>query len=369
VSCLFALLCALGPATYAAQTFDQQYQAKARDLFLAVERVARLPAPQQSQEIPPIYRDVWPVLKIELLTAMAVNTTLALNGLDEASLTPEELAAIYLRQGGWPVVAEAARARCRQLLATHAKEVEGLAREDLETKDTKRLRRGLQAAGDFRLIALYYPVAAQLDGTEEVFAAYALRELNDPRAIPLLVRHGVVRHFEVLRALQRGRPANPELLAFLDDKDPEVRWRAAYALAESGDPRLAPVVERLARDDSSQVRAEAANIGFLLPSDAFLRVRPALVTMLSDKSADVKSTVAIYFASHEDVVCAKALYELLVQEEKLEPWRQSNIVQSLQTLTGSYFGFIPGTISTPSARQASLNQFAHWISENAHKSQ
>jgi hypothetical protein len=60
---------------------------------------------------------------------------------------------------------------------------------------------------------------------------------------------------------------------------------------------------------------------------------------------------------------------LLVQEEKLEPWRQSNIVQSLQTLTGSYFGFIPGTISTASARQASLNQFAHWISENAHKSQ
>ena len=123
------------------------------------------------------------------------------------------------------------------------------------------------------MTALYDAVAAQLDGTEEDVAASALRDLNDLRAIPLLVRHGIMRHFEVLRHLQRGRLANSELLALLDEKDAEVRWRAAYALAESGDPGLASIVKRLARDEASQARAQAANIAFLLPSHAFISSR------------------------------------------------------------------------------------------------
>lgn len=186
------------------------------------------------------------------------------------------------------------------------------------------------------------------------------------------MRHGIKGHFEELRSLQRGRPANPELVAFLDDKNPEVRWRAAFALAESGDPRLAPTVKRLARDEASEVRVQAANIAFLLPSDTFVRLRPVLVKLLTDKSVDVRSSVVILFATRKDAACTLSLYDLLAHEaheEKLEPWRQSNLVQALQTLTGSYFGFIPGTISTESARRASLEEFARWISNNARGSQ
>ena len=98
-------------------------------------------------------------------------------------------------------------------------------------------------------------------------------------------------------------------------------------------------------------------------------MRPVLVTLLADKTVDVRSSVAILFASRKDSVCAKALYDLLAQEEKLEPWRQSNLVQALQTITGSYFGFIPGTISAGSARRTSLDQFARWISEHVRESQ
>jgi HEAT repeat protein len=148
-----------------------------------------------------------------------------------------------------------------------------------------------------------------------------------------------------------------------------MRWRAAYALAESGDSRLAPIVARLAGDEASKVRVEAGNIAFLLPTEAFVRLRPVLVRLLSDKAVEVRSSVAILFATRKDAVCAKALYDLLTQEEKLEPWRQSNLVQALQTMTGSYFGFIPGSISTESARQASLDRFARWISETAPESQ
>jgi HEAT repeat protein len=338
-------------------------------LFLAVERTARLQTPQQDLETARIYRDVWPVLESEMLTAMAFNAATAPNAVEDGNLTPEELATAYEHQGGWPLVAEAARMRCRRLLGLHPKVVEGLAREDLGSIDRKQLQRGLQAAGRFHLTALYDAVAAQLGGSEEDIAASALRDLNDPRAIPLLVRRGIRRHFEVLRGLQRGRPADSELLALLDDKDAQVRWRAAYALAESGDPLLAPIVERLARDEVSEVRVQAANIAFLLPSEEFIRLRPLLIRLLTDKALDVRSSVAIYFAARQDAVCAKALYDLLAQEDKLEPWRQSNLVQALQTMTGSYFGFIPGTISTESARRASLAHFASWISETQRESQ
>jgi hypothetical protein len=132
--CLFGLLWALGLATCAAQTFEQGYRMKARDLFVALERAARLPIPQQGQEIARIYRDVWPVLNREMLTAMTINAAHTPNGRDERNVMPEELAAVYEQQGGWPSVAEAARVRCRRLLAAHAKEVEGLAWEELESR-------------------------------------------------------------------------------------------------------------------------------------------------------------------------------------------------------------------------------------------
>jgi HEAT repeat protein len=187
------------------------------------------------------------------------------------------LAAAYEHQGGWPLVAEAARVCCRRLLGARSELVERLAREDLRSKDRKQLQRGLRAAGEFHLNALYDAVAAQLDDTEQGIAASALGDLNDPRAIPVLAQHGIKRHFEVLRRLQRGRPANSQLLALLDEKDAEVRWRAAYALAESGVPRLARILERLARDEASEVRMQAANMAFLLPSGALVELRPVLV--------------------------------------------------------------------------------------------
>ena len=362
---LFGLLWVVGPKTCIAQTSEPDYQAKAHDLFVTVERTARLPALQQTLEIPRIYSDVWPILETEMLTAEIADFRLNRMTIDERNLTPEELATIYQQHGDWAMVAKVARGRCRRLLALHADEVEDLAREDLRSKDQKRLWRGLRAAGDFRLAGLYDDVTAQLNGSEDVFAGQALRELDELRAIPLLARHGIKGHFEVLRGLQRGRPANSELLALLNDKDAQIRWRAAYALAESGDPRLAPIVERLARDAASEVRVQAACIAFSLPSDAFVRLRVVLVALLGDNALNVRSSVVILFAARKDPVCAKALYDLLAEEEKLESWRQSNLVQALQTLTGSYFGFIPGTISTESARRAALDQFARWILEKA----
>jgi hypothetical protein len=125
---LVILLRAVAAVTCAAQTPEQDYRTRARDSFLAVEHASRLPTPQQDQETAWIYRDIWPVLEREMLTAMAFNSAAAPSAVEERSLTPEELATAYERQGGWPLVAEAARVRCRSLLGSHQKLVEPCAR-------------------------------------------------------------------------------------------------------------------------------------------------------------------------------------------------------------------------------------------------
>jgi hypothetical protein len=146
--------------TCVAQTFEQDYRTRARDLFLTVERTARLRTTHQDLEIGRIYCDVWPVLETEML--MSFNGWAAPNTVDEGHLTPKELAAAYEQQGGWPFVAEAARKRCRRLLGAHSDLIERLVREDLGSTDRKQLQRGLRAAGQFHLDALYDAVAATL---------------------------------------------------------------------------------------------------------------------------------------------------------------------------------------------------------------
>lgn len=359
--CFFALALACGAEDYVVFHFQEQ-QTKARDLFLTVERAARLPAAGQDREIPHLYRDVWPVVQFPPSVPALSLPDFAI---DDRSETPEQLADAYERRpGGWTIVVLAARHRCRKLLATHARQVEGLAREDLESKDPALAARGLRFASEFRLGGLYDAVVPQLDGASPEIAASALLQMDDPRAIPPLIQHGGVKHFEQLRGLQRGRPADAGLLALLEAKEPGVRWRAAYALAESGDPRLVPVVERLARDEAATVREQGANIAFGLAPAAFVRVRPALVALLADKALNVKSAVAIGFAQRKDPVCVNALYELLEDEGTLAPWQQNMVVEAVDTVTGDSFGFVRGTILTEPARRTALARFEQWITSH-----
>ena len=107
------------------------------------------------------------------------------------------------------------------------------------------------------------------------------------------------------------------LLALLDSENPNFRWRAAYALARSGDPILAPSVKELAQDGSPEVRRQAVGVGFSLTDEAFDAVRPALVSLLSDPEIAVRLEAAVYFAQQQDRACARALWELMNHAEDL----------------------------------------------------
>jgi hypothetical protein len=58
-----------------------------------------------------------------------------------------------------------------------------------------------------------------------------------------------------------------------------------------------------------------------------------LVLLFSDADVGVRADVAVAMASRMDCVSAPALLALVTQEEMLEPWRQSNVVQAINTLT------------------------------------
>lgn len=338
----------------------QDQSAKAREVFLFVERAARMDREHQVGQIPRLYREIVSTLDRSNLVGSAYvpRPPVDLPG------SPEEGAVKLEQAGGRDLLLQTARDRCRALLVAHIGELTRLVEEDLRSGATDGAQRAIRAAGEFRLAAVFDLLAQGFDGNQAEPIAYAMRDINDARGLPFLVDHSGIRFCELLRHLQHGRAADPVLMALTNRQDPDTRRRAAYALAESQDPALAAVVVKLASDESPDVRHEAASMGANLPDAAFREVRPALIRLLSDPVIDVKAYAAQTFAYRKDTVCGEALLQLLADEQKLVNWQQSNTVQAVQNLTGSYFGFQPGTVSEPEARRVSLQKFAAWIREN-----
>ncbi len=152
----------LTAGTCVAQCCGERERSKARALFIDVERVARLTETEQRREIPRLYGEVWPVLEKEMLGAMAYRVLPGESASEGSRATPQELAAEYDRAGGWPLVAEAARTRCRTLLSAHRQKVEPLVIADLQSGAEDRVWRGLRAVGEFRLTSLFTAVARHL---------------------------------------------------------------------------------------------------------------------------------------------------------------------------------------------------------------
>jgi alpha-L-fucosidase len=79
----------------------------------------------------------------------------------------------------------------------------------------------------------------------------------------------------------------PRLLAAMNDPDPEVRWRAEFALGRVQQPRALKALTVALRDDSPKIRWAAAYALGPLGKNARSTV-PALLNALSDKEAAVR---------------------------------------------------------------------------------
>lgn len=348
--------------TSASATPPRQDVAAARRLFIEIESATRLPSSQQRRRLERVYRDVCPALT----TMFIAHTVFGPPATVPASASPREAADLLEREGGSAMLGEAGRRRCQAFLTTHRTAVETLIRDDLRNGTPRDQRWALRVVEEIRAVRLFDDVVAALGSRDldPIYVAQALRGLDDPRGIPPLIRHvpdDPTRFYDIVRSLQRKRPPHPLLLELLRSPVAKVRSQAAYALVESADPALVPFIPSLVGDVSPDVRRQAGHIVTNFAPGTYRLARPSLAPLLADPDVTVRSDIAIALGHMKDPASASVLFGLLEIEDKLEPWRQSNIAQAIQTLTGSYFGLTPGTISSPEIRAKALAAFAVWI--------
>lgn len=206
------------------------------------------------------------------------------------------------------------------------------------------------------------------------------REIDDPRAIQLLIEKGdnTLSHFEALRTLQRNRPADPALVEKLTVASGEARWRAAYSLAECRDATLVPRLPALLSDADARVRSEALSLAGNLQPKFTAEVDVAVKGLLKDADISVRKECIRVLTFRQDAGCAPALLQLLRDGLKhlSELERNSNqefmefnvLVDDMDRLTGSHFGYdISAWPAANAGNKAALEKFAEWIANNGKK--
>jgi len=336
--------------------------------FIDMEKVARLPDEDQKKEVLRVYTDIY------LTTAAHIPLLGPLPVENPEALTPEQLADQLERAGSFWLYARA-DAICKEILHKHQDALRPTIENGLTSRNTKSVHKALSFICDFKPDGFFDAAVKLFNEDEEMpsHAAIALRAIDDPRAIPILVNRNRNRptfslsHFESLRRLQRNRPPDMDLLELLSSRDEVIRWRAAYALANCGDVVLAPYVKRLLEDQSPKVRSAAASMGFCLKEPGYSQVRPHLVKLLSDPDTTVRLKAAVAFAERKDKISAHTLLELM-KDESIGERTHSNVYQAINNLTGTYFGYYHGSDGwkpSTAVNKAATERFAKWIEDNA----
>ena len=166
----------------------------------------------------------------------------------------------------------------------------------------------LQAAGDVQ--GLIWLLRSEADPTIRFWAAVALGELGDPQALgplgELLSDPKALPRRGAAVAMGRlgDRQGTPALAQALGDSDPEVRKCAAEALGEIGDPSSTALLLQALGDDSWLVRCYGAEaLGKL--GDA--RAVPALIAALGDVESIVRERAARSLAALDTPEARRAL--------------------------------------------------------------
>ncbi|MDP2652547.1 MAG: HEAT repeat domain-containing protein [Candidatus Omnitrophota bacterium] len=353
---------------------QKEDEERIKKIFVTVESIARLPYEQQQGEEVYLYQEAYPLLK-DRDYALIPGSFAPENA---AQLSPEELASMIMARdaNGIYGLKEAARGKCLELLKKHRQLVVPMIWADLENDEYWNRDRGLSLTAELAVTEMILKVLKILkesrDDHEIRQAVYALERLGDFSVIENLINkypEKPLEFFETMRSLSKGHPPHPAVLKLLSSEDEEQRWKAVYVLAESGDAALIPVFQDLMRDPSAKVREQAVVMGYMILKKDRPDVRPSLVAVLSDPARDVRYYAAILLAEIKDKACAPVLLELL-KDGSMEEWRHSNVVQAVNNLTGSYFGYYNGSDGwqpTTEQNQKAIAAFAKWIEDNPHE--
>ena len=187
-----------------------------------------------------------------------------------------------------PLVREAA---ARSVGGFGASGFEWLSSAALSERSTVRAAAatGLAATGDARSVAVLAPLMTDADSGVRLRAIWALGELKQVGALPLLLvaledpEHTL--RGEAANAIPRlGTDAIPALIQALRAGNPSVREGAVQALAQMETPAVTPLVEALA-DPNADVRVSAAE---------------ALISAVGEQPLDASNRDRMVQALHDD---------------------------------------------------------------------
>jgi len=364
---LVFLFTILLPSGFALASDFSELQDKTKESFIQIEDVWRMPKEKQKEGIASIYKEVLPSIYLIPFSAPSIPDQFL--KIPE-NLSTNELANWFLKEHRLSQFMIYTRNRGFNLLRENIQETKRLIKIDLLSATDKERERALMYIGEFKLSEFNEDVLdIFLHSTElESKAAYTMRDLQIYDGIKFLVSkpENPIKYFEILRTLQKNKKAHESILALLDSPDSEIRWKSAYALAESGDEVLIPYVKKLIKDQNSEVRKRAAYMGFFLKDGAYKKVYGDLVKLLSDRDRSVRIEVVCMFSWNKDVVCAEAMLDLL-RDDSLEELSHSRIWQAMDNLCGNYFGYYHGSDGwepTTENNKISIKKFEEWIANN-----
>jgi hypothetical protein len=364
---LVFLFIVLLPSGFVFPSDISELQDKTKESFMQIEDVWRIPKEKQKEGIVKIYKEVLPsIYFIPFSDTTIPNQFLKI----PENLSTNELANWFLKEHRLSQFMRYTKSRGLNLLRENIQETKRLIKIDLLSATDKERERALMYISEFKLSEFNEDVLGIfLHSTElESKAAYTMRDLQMYDGIKFLVSkpENPTKYFEILRTLQKNKKAHDSILPLLDSPDSEIRWKSAYALAESGDEILIPYIKKLIKDQKSEVRKQAAYMGFFLKDCAYKKVYSDLVTLLSDKDRSVRIEVVCMFSWNKDIVCAKAMLDLL-RDNSLEERSHSRIWQAMHNLCGNYFGYYHGSDGwKPKTKnnKISIKKFEEWIANN-----
>jgi len=354
--------------------------AEARERFLAVERIARLPAADQAKVVPILYRDNAQCYPFKIMVLMSFPPSDILDRksrkgsggntekwaeqiADAASKMTAEQVADKLGSPDWLSIA--AYVRAIWVLKANEAVVEPLIEADLKSGRDAQVKRAVMAIRAMKL-KKYNPqmMAIFLAGGEASESARRGIFSDDPAVVQTLLGRAKAdpkflgKCAGMLQVALWHKLAEPILLNMLNSPDAKVRYDAADAVYECIDANLAPAAKRFAKEAKPEYRVVGAHLASNLPADSFAAVRKDMISLLNDADESVLDEALRAFAQQKDLAACQVILDAL----KAEHPGPGNVMQAMSALTGGTFGYDmhnwgPGTPTN----QRAIGKFEAWM--------
>ncbi len=380
------------PSPQLADFGNREVQKRDYDLWLEVDRIARMPDAQRAVQIPHVYRDIFADLHQRFY---ALDNWMIfpprLEGYRESKV-PEQRAKVGL-SFGYPNMF--AQGISLMLFIGYPHQTEPLILQDLRSADPGAIARGLNVSGGMResvlpglfddLQRISFSDGQCSDEALRTLVGYCVRrsaylvlsnkgESFTPSSkalglIPLLVprfQKEPQRYVGALMELLPYAAAPKELLADLNSWwNTNLRLYALDALSASRDLLPTAYVIKLAGDRDPKMRGWSITLGFQKRRQDFDQLKPALAKLLEDPEWEVRRSAALQFAAQQDPICAATLLQLL--KEVYRTGQSGDFYQfasEADYIAHQKFGFDPGTGPVPlhnKQNDAALKSYASWV--------